>query len=53
MDKKRVTTCLMVFLLVALLAGIFCYIAYVKNSGTAPRGELVRAFSQKVNVCGI
>lgn len=53
MDKKRVVTCLTVLILVAALAGIFFYIAYVNNNAPEKRGTLVRAFSQKVNECCI
>lgn len=52
-DKRRMITCLTVLMLVAILAGIFCYISYVNNSAPAKRGTLVRAFSQKVDECCI
>lgn len=53
MRKRKMVTCLTVLALVAVLAGIFCYISYVNNSSSEKRGTLVRAFTQKVDECCI
>lgn len=51
MNRKKITVCLTVCVLVLALAGLFWYIACLNRTGDVQKGTLVKAFSQKMNAC--